>query len=248
MKVVLPKVIKQSGEPLPSTKPNIAPPSQVGMRSVRKPIIEREEVDARKRAHQIVVEAEATAQRIIDEATEHADATRQRGWEEGREAGFEEHTRAISKALLGVERLAASLEPKYIGLVRSCVEEIIGKELATRDEVIVGVVRAALEDARQQREILIRVNPADLEALRRNERRLLEILARANTLELREDAAIRRGGCVVATELGTIDASLERQLDALEAALMAELGDATSTTSGDDAEGSEEDVHDRDEE
>jgi flagellar biosynthesis/type III secretory pathway protein FliH len=118
------------------------------------------------------------------------------------------------------------IEPSYVNLVRECVEKIIGQELKMNPEAIVGVVRNALIDARQQREIIVRVNPADVEALNKNKNKLLEILARANAVEVREDASITRGGCMVMTELGAIDAQLERQLEALATALSAELTEA----------------------
>lgn len=190
----------------------------------RKRIIEREVVGATHEARRIVQEAEAEAQRILEEAREQAAETHQRGFEEGREAGLAEHTRQIAHALLRVRRIEEQLEAEYIGLLRECVEKIIGQELQQAPEAIVGVVRTALLDARQQREVIVRVNPDDAETLRRQQPRLLEVLARANTIDVRPDPGITRGGCVVATELGTIDATLERQLEALVAAVEAELG------------------------
>ena len=124
------------------------------------------------------------------------------------------------------------MEANYISLVVTCVEKIIDDELKQNPESIVGIVRSALRDARQQREIIVRVHPQDAEALRKDERRLLEMLARANTIEVREDASVRRGGCIVGTELGTIDASLNRQLEALSTALASELADGPRSPSG----------------
>ncbi|MCB9654206.1 MAG: type III secretion system stator protein SctL [Deltaproteobacteria bacterium] len=222
------KVIKRGAGMAPtSARPtSLSPP-----RTAKKPIIEREEVDARHRAHAIIGEAEERAQRILDDAEEQADQTRQRGYEEGREEGRAEFTQQITKALLGLDRLAQALEPSYVRLVRTCVSEIIGEALKMTDDAIVEIVRRALRDTRQQREVIVRVNPDDVEMLRRNERRLLEMLARANTIDIREDPTVDRGGCIVVTELGTIDATLDKQLDALEAALETELADAPSDAS-----------------
>lgn len=180
-------------------------------------------VGATKEARQIIREAEEEAQAIIDEANEAARATHQRGFEEGREEALAQFTQHIGSALAKVQQMADELEPLYVSLVRECVEKIIDAELKVHPDMIVGVVRNALRDARQQREIIVRVHPADSEALNKNKPRLLEMLARAQSVDIREDESISRGGCVVVTELGTIDASLERQLDALQQALDLEM-------------------------
>lgn len=189
----------------------------------KRPIIEREVVGATKEAAQIRRQAEDEAQRILEEAQEQALETRQHGFEEGKQEALAQYTQQVAQALLRVKKIEDALEPTYIRLVTECVERIIGAELAQQPDTIVGVVRTALLDARQQREIIVRVNPADVASLQRNHNKLLEILARANAVEIREDASITRGGCMVMTELGAIDAQLERQLDALKMALEAEL-------------------------
>lgn len=232
----MPKVIKGSGPPserpsgqtqadVPAhDRPRPAPPAGPGGRP-KKRIIEREVVGATHEARRIVQEAEAEAQRILDEAREQAAETHQRGFEEGREAGLAQFTQEITRALLRVRALEEQLEAEYIGLLRECVEKILERELTQAPEAIVGVVRNALRDARQQREVIVRVHPDDAKILEKHKPRLLEVLARANAIDVRPDPGVTRGGCVVGTELGTIDATLERQLDALVAAVEAELGE-----------------------
>lgn len=194
-----------------------------GPKPGRKRIIEAELVDATREADDIRRRAEIEAQRIIEEAREQADETRQHGFREGREEALAKFANELAKALLEVEKMAQRLEPQYVELITACVEKVINLELKVHPEAIVGVVRGALADARQQREIIVRVNPADVDALEQNKSRLMEVLARAHTIEVRPDAKVRRGGCVVVTELGAIDASLDRQLEALAHAVQDEL-------------------------
>lgn len=192
----------------------------------RKKVIDRRNVEATREAARIVADAEARANQIIEDAQEQAAQTRQHGFEEGKQEGLAQYTQQIASALMQVRQLEEEIEPSYVQLVRDCVQKIIGQELKMNPEAIVGVVRNALLDARQQREIIVRVNPADVESLNKNKNKLLEILARANAVEIREDASITRGGCMVMTELGAIDAQLERQLEALATALGAELNES----------------------
>lgn len=216
----VPKVIKRGAPVAPSSQtPSSGRPAPAG----RKRIIEREVVGATHEAAEIRRRAEEEAQRIIEEAKEQASQTLQHGFEEGKQQALAQYTQEIATALGRVRQMEQELEPLYINLIRDCCEKILGEELQQNPSAILGVVRNALSHARQQREILVRVNPSDQDVLQKNRNKLLEILARAQSVEIREDASISRGGCVVVTELGTIEANLERQLHALATALQDEL-------------------------
>lgn len=214
----------KGGGPLPSQKPrqSFAPaPVPVPMRP--KKIIEKEVVGATHEARQIIAEAEARAEQLVDEARSQVQTIRDNAYQEGREEALAEYTKQTVEALQSFEAYRAEIEPQYVALVRTCVEKILGQELKLNPDAVVGIVRATLRDATQQREINVRVHPADVEILRKNQRRLLDMLARAGNIEIREDESVRRGGCIVVTEQGTIDASLDRQLAAIEEALHDEL-------------------------
>ena len=216
----MPKVIKRGTPIAPSTQsPSSVRPAPVA----RKRIIEREVVGATQEAEEIRRRAEDEARRIIEDAKEQAAQTLQNGFEEGRQQALAQFSHETTAALGRVREMEEQLEPLYVSLVRDCCEKILGQELEQNPDAILGVVRNALAHARQQREILVRINPADASVLQKNRNRMLEILARAQSIEIREDASISRGGCVVITELGTIEANLERQLEALASALDDEL-------------------------
>ena len=211
----------------------------------KKLVIEKEVVGATHEARRIVAEAEAEAQQLIDEARSQVQTIRDHAYQEGREEAIAEYTKRTVEALRAFDAYKAEIEPQYVGLVRVCVEKILGQELKLNPDAVVGIVRNTLRDATQQREINVRVHPADVDILRKNQRRLLDMLARAGNIEIREDQAVRRGGCIVVTEQGTMDASLDRQLAAIEEALKDELegiqhGRAPTVEDGESEEGYEE--------
>jgi flagellar biosynthesis/type III secretory pathway protein FliH len=70
--------------------------------------------------------------------------------------------------------------------------------------------------------VRLRCHPDDLELLERGRPRLLERCRSAGALQLEADERIARGGCVVESELGSVDARLAVQLDAIERALRGE--------------------------
>jgi type III secretion system HrpE/YscL family protein len=240
----LPKVIKGGIGPSPSSRPAPQAPSTraapVPLRPEKRSIIEREVHDAKAEAKQIIAEAEAQAAQILEDAQAQAQTTREEGYKAGYEDGAAQFTETVTRALQEVEAFKAEVEPQYIALVRTCVEKILGQELRLNPDAVVGLVRNALRDATQQREIMVRVHPEDGEHVRKHQRRLMDVLARATNIEVRDDPSVARGGCVVVTELGTIDATLDRQLAAIVAALEEEANAGPGSEIAEEGEGQEE--------
>jgi flagellar biosynthesis/type III secretory pathway protein FliH len=94
--------------------------------------------------------------------------------------------------------------------------------LAARDErAAVESARRALALARGRRELRARVHPADAAALRAEGPRLLAGSPESR-LEVREDPGVGRGGVLLETEAGAIDARIEAQLEVLGRELLEE--------------------------
>jgi len=175
--------------------------------------------EASQRARHILEAAESDAQRI----REAAEADRERLWAEaaasGHQEGLARASAAIALGALERQRLLASAKKDLLRLAVAVAEKILRREVARDDEVAVEMAARALAEARQRREVTLRIHPADAEAVRRSHERLLSALSRTRVLELREDPAVAPGGALVETEAGIIDARLETQLEAIAAAL-----------------------------
>jgi len=78
------------------------------------------------------------------------------------------------------------------------------------------IIHKAIESLKYQKEIRIRVNPDDLGFLKENKMQLYTMLGESKEIEIVEDALVGRGGCIIDTEIGTIDARLETQLRVIE--------------------------------
>lgn len=180
-------------------------------------------MEATHEAGRIMEEATAQAQQILAQSIDQAADARAQGYEEGRRQGAAEYAQRITKGILRLRTLEDNLEADYIGLLKVCVEKILGQELRQSPEAVLSVVRSTLREAHQPQEVLVRAHPEDIEILRRNQAGMLEVLTRASAVKLRPDLGVSRGGCMVTTELGTIDGTLEQQISALVEAVEAEL-------------------------
>jgi len=214
------KVIKRSssdhGEP--STEQEFA---EVGRRA---PIIERSTIEARSQADDIREKAQEEAANLLQNARKEAETlrsqAREEGYAEGRNEGAKELTEIVAKSSQRLQQIETQLVAQVKDLSLGIARKILGRELATRPEAVVELVKEALvEKARQRREISLRVNPEDMEIIRENRSALIEVLSRAKEISIREDPDVARYGVVIETDAGTIDAQLETQLDVIEGVL-----------------------------
>jgi type III secretion system HrpE/YscL family protein len=181
-------------------------------------IVEAPVYDARLEAEQLIADARAQAERTLAEAEQEAERLRAKAAAEGRERGLGAVTELLAGARASAARARAGAERELRALAVRIAEKILGRELALRPEAVLDVVAEALALTGDPRELIVRVSPDDLAALERGKPRLLE-RCRSATLSFRADETVARGGCVVETELGVVDARLSTQLEAIERAL-----------------------------
>jgi flagellar assembly protein FliH len=124
---------------------------------------------------------------------------------------------AVSEVLAAVRSLEAShadrVEGQAVELAVQIAEKVVGGAVAVAPERIIDVVRGALRTMVERERITVLVNPADVELLREG----------LPDLEVHEERRITRGGAVVRTAYGEIDATLETKLARAREAIVAEL-------------------------
>ncbi|MDL1871317.1 hypothetical protein FBR05_03835 [Deltaproteobacteria bacterium PRO3] len=188
-------------------------------------VIDREVLDASGRARQIIEEAKGDAARIKAEAKEvlaQVQAEMERSKKEGYDLGYQEGLQQGLEMLQRVKELRQKLfddnEREMVKLVFEIAEKIIGREFRENDKAIMNVIRLAISDAVGDK-IVVHLNPQDFEKIKKNEAELYQKIESGKTLVFREDETVKVGGCVVETDIGTIDAQLDTQLNAIKKAL-----------------------------
>jgi flagellar biosynthesis/type III secretory pathway protein FliH len=173
--------------------------------------------DADQRVREMVAAAEARARRLVEEA----EAERARLVAEARAEGLREAEARAAATLAAAagarDRLLAAAEQELAALALAVARQVLGRELSAPGTVA-SLAAAALAEARDRREVVLRVSPADAPEVHAAGGGLGALLARA-PLAVREDPSLGPGDVVVETEGGRIDARLEAQLDAVARAL-----------------------------
>lgn len=176
--------------------------------------------------------AEAAVQAARDEAaaiTRAAqsafEAERRRGHAEGLEqAQLEQAERLIEQVSRTVDHFAR-VEQRMVELVMQAVQRVIG-ELAERERVV-AVVKGALAVVRNQKQVTLRVAPPQLALVQAALNELLAAYPGIGYLDVVADARLEADACILDSEIGIVEASVQGQLLAMRRAFATVLGSRT---------------------
>lgn len=115
-------------------------------------------------------------------------------------------------------QMAQEMESALVELALESAKKIVGG-LKINAQTVEKVVREALSQVRDTAEISIHLHPEDLALLRKHESPLLEGLPETGPLRFSASPDVTRGGCIVQTRFGLIDALRETKLEQLRKAV-----------------------------
>jgi len=161
-----------------------------------------------------VEDAEKYKLEVENECEKLKEKAKQEGFNEGL-IKFNEHIMQFDKEL---KKIKHETQKAVIPIALKAAKKIVSKELELHPEAIVDIVLQALSPVKQNHKIRIYVNKADKEALESEKGKIKEIFEHLQSLSILERADVSPGGCVIETESGIINASIENQWRALESA------------------------------
>jgi flagellar assembly protein FliH len=188
------------------------------------------EFDALEAPPHLVVEAGTAEERLRALAAE----ARLRAREEGLAEGLAEARALVELALEAVaeaerqirareEEFLRAAERSAVELALAIAEKVVGGTVSARPETVLDVVGGALLRTSARHRLVIEVNPEDLELVSGSAEGLAARLGGVQRLDVVAERRIERGGCIVRTEEGEIDARIGSQLERL-GELMTEAG------------------------
>ncbi|MCB1137889.1 MAG: flagellar assembly protein FliH [Leptospiraceae bacterium] len=194
----------------------------------------REEEAARVNAEQIVERAKIEVERMIKEAemrvAEIEHEAYQKGYDAGREVGFKKGQSEVRRLIdrLGTivgqaidvrEDIIAASEKQMVDMILMIARKVIKDEVVERKEVVLNNIREALRRIKDRDRVNIRVNFADLELTTAHKDELIKMMESLRKVNIYEDSRVDRGGCIIETDVGSIDARISTQLKEIEEAI-----------------------------
>ena len=182
--------------------------------------IKKEIHDATLEAREIVSQARADVARMLEHTESERQAALAKAIQEGYAAGLAQWNEILADAWRSRDAFIARSETELVRLAVRISEKVIGQEMKTDSSAVVNTVREALKSVRRERSLTIHVNPEHESTVRSQTESLGGLLGDVRELLIVANPSVAPGGCIVESEIGTIDAQLSTQLEALEQALL----------------------------
>lgn len=189
--------------------------------------------EAEQRAAQIVAEAESKAtQTILDVENHRQDILNEleqqgyaQGYQEGRSQADIEGAEVVSQAIETLNKVRMAYpqaikdnEEKLLKLAIEIAERIIMEEISIKPEIVQKNLKAAIRKVSDLEHVVIKAHEEDLPILLEKEDQFREMLKNVKNLEFTSSKKIQRGGVVIETSAGNVDAQISTQLSVLKEA------------------------------
>jgi flagellar assembly protein FliH len=207
------------------------------------------EIGGKKAIEEIIAEAKHTAQKIKNDAyqeglTQGLAQGMAQGLAQGRDKGQAEARKEVRDRLLPLEDTLGNLikqvekvqgdilieqEQDILHLCIKMAQKIIHAEINQNPELILANLREGLKSIGHHKVVAIRLNPRDLDRIQYMREQISQSILNLEGVTLEGDPGLLAGGCLIQTELGHVDASIETQLQELEKTLSMVAGGAMGT-------------------
>ena len=173
--------------------------------------------------------AEADAERIRAEAKAAFEAEKKRGYEKGLADGKMEiamlKLEQVDSSVAFMESVERKMADVVLKALKSFVVEIGDKEL------VVQIVRKTMNAViRTQRQVVLKVAPEMVETVRARIAELRVAYPTVESFDVVEDPRLAGAACILETEAGVADASVETQLAAIERSLQKHIAGGETGT------------------
>ncbi len=187
--------------------------------------------DAENEAAAIVEKAKAEAAQIVAEAQAQHDKivadARQEGFDQGSSEGYDKGKAEVErliermhKVLEAVmqrrEEILQDTETQIVELVILMARKVIKILSENQKNVIMANTVAALRKVKTRGNVTLRVNIEDVKLTTQHAEEFIQHVENVQGITVQEDSAVEKGGCIVETDFGAIDARISSQLTELE--------------------------------
>ncbi|MDR3312693.1 MAG: flagellar assembly protein FliH [Spirochaetaceae bacterium] len=198
-------------------------------------LVENAEKENEEKAAQLVESAKAASEELVKSAETKREEIAQSAYNEGREkgnaVGYEdgyktgdaEVQRLIDRLHVILERvyqkrdnILVESERELVNLVLLISRKVVKTISDSERDVITANVLEALQKVKSRSDVTVRVNLADLQLTTEHVDAFIKSVENVAKIHVVEDTTVDRGGCVVETDFGEIDARIASQLAEIE--------------------------------
>ena len=185
-------------------------------------VVRAHELVALRTAEQAVIDACAQADTIREDAKQAYEDERQRGYLEGQEAARLEQVEQMIENVSRTIDYFSRVESRMVDLVMQAVQKIIDDY--DNNARILLTVKNVLSVVRNQKHMTLRLHPQQVALVKERIGSLLSDYPGVGYLDIVADPRLNFDACILESDIGMVEASMEGQLSALRRAFEKVLG------------------------
>ncbi len=185
-------------------------------------LVKATDIATARTAEEIISAAETDAARIREEAKAAFEDEKKRGYERGLQEGKLEIAMQkldlVEQSVSFMESVEGKMADIVMKALKSCVVEIGDKEM------VLNIVRKTMAAViRTQRHVTLKVAPDMVAVVKEKVAALTADYPTIETFDVVEDSRLEGAACLLETEAGVADASVETQMAAIERSIKRHL-------------------------
>ena len=114
------------------------------------------------------------------------------------------------------KKMFSKVEREMVEMILDLAKKIIHYELSIREDGVKEMIRIAVESVLEREKMVIRINPADKIHAESFRPELLQMFEEIKNIIFEVHPGIERGGCIVESNFGTVDARIEKLNDQID--------------------------------
>ena len=191
--------------------------------SPEKKIVPAKELSTLIAASELLKKTQSQSLEYRQEVAKECEVLKEEAQKAGFDEGLQQWNDQIGALAKEVGNVRKDMEKALVPLALTAIKKIVGHALEIEPETIVDIIATSLKSVSQHHKIHIYVNKGDLDVVEKKRNELKVIFEHLERLSISAREDVDEGGCIIETEVGIINATLENQLKALEKAFHALL-------------------------
>ena len=191
--------------------------------------------NAEKEASDVVAKAQSEAEQILktahDEEQRIFDKAQKDGFDKGHEEGYQVGNQEAERLVERLHKMIEAVQDKrqdilnqtegqIVDLVLLMTRKVVKIMSDNQKSVIMANVVQALKKVKGRGDVILRVNMADIKLTTDHIKDFISQVENIRNISVVEDSSVDRGGCIIETDFGAIDARISSQLGELETKIL----------------------------
>ena len=187
------------------------------------------------------------AEKILAQAKQEAEEMKAKAYQEGLQLGITKGqeegkkealaqlvplNKTLKNLIEGIENTQTAIlkkqEKEILHLCIQMAQKIIHTEIQQNSQILLANLREGLQSVGRHKITAIKLNPHDLDLIQNTHQDIPQSILNLKEVDFKADPNLLPGGCLIQTDLGYVDASIENQFQELKKTFAESQGEANN--------------------